>query len=183
MADKHAVSGYSIFEACLYNDEFLKDVAQIRLLASGSIEELEHGTHIAELIDKYDIPSWFSDMLAHYIESDDEVDWSLARSPVRVETTEHGGVVLYLAHDIKKTQFKQYIEASFSKDIEPLLDQLASRRRGRHSAPYYPQKHQEARHLHENKQKLGLDTNGIARAAEVSARTVSRAVQQNKKKK
>jgi hypothetical protein len=182
-SDNPMIPGRSVFEARLYDDEFLADVARIRALQPGSLEELEQGTHIAELIDKYGIPSWFSEVLAHYIESDSEVDWSLAINPVKVSTTEHGGVVLRLAHDIKKTQFKRYINDFFDEEIKPLLNRVASERRQRHSAPYYPREHQKAQRLHKNKQKLGLDTNAIALRANVSARTVSRAVQQNKKKK
>lgn len=180
--DISKIPGKNVFEACLYDDSFLADVAQIRALKSGSIEELAQGTHTAQLIDKYGIPSWFMDMLHHYIESDDEIDWSLVRMPVRVEKTE-GGVVLRLSHDVKQTQLKQYISDYFRQDIKPLLDEVAGERRKRHSAPYYPAQHQKAQRLHEARKKLAINNEAIAQKSHIGSRTVSRAVQQNKKKK
>ncbi len=178
--DISKIPGKNVFEACIYDDDFLADIAQIRALKPGSIEELMNGVHIAKLTDKYGIPSWFMKVLQHYIETN-EIDWALVNTPVRVIQGEGGGVGLYLSHDIKQGQLKQYIDDHFKEDIKPLLEKLASERRKRHSAPYFPDKHQLAQQLHRDKKNLRLDNNGIARLAQMSTRTVSRATKRDKK--
>lgn len=161
--------GVAAFEAMLEKEEFRQDADEYR-----SSDEFSRITVVGWLIVKYGLPSRCTEVLRHFLETN-EIDYSRMSEPVRVKRLDGEGVVLSLSHDITQPELKAFIEKRFVTDIRPILEEVSSDRRKRLTVEEV--KRDSAIYSdYLNRNTLGLTIQGIALRHSVSKSTVERVI-------
>lgn len=143
MAEK--IAGWHFLEELTLNKSFQDELSDLR-----KKDEFTRASIVAYLLRKYNIPTKFYDVIAHYIETD-KLKPELTSSKVRVvsdndrtiepsvdpneewralNSLPRGGVSLRLSHDTRKMDLIKFINNNWESLIEPRLIGTEIVRRG-----------------------------------------------------